>query len=485
MEAYQAFERGDFAGATRAFGMLADRQPRNAELRYMQGVCQLQVGQPEIARQNIQAAIDQRPGETRYYYDLGMCYRMLAQPDEALATFDRMLEISPGHEWGIAGRAEILRMLDRAEEAMAMLEPYAAKGFAEIHPAVAFADLALSLDRCEAALSVVRPFADDERIPQSKRVVAAFKLGDLHRKLGQTDDAFKAYAAANAMIVHGYVPDQVERSITEMINAFDASKIDRMPRSGIDTEKPVFIVGMPRSGTTLVEQILDSHPSFHGAGEMDLLDQQIDRIERSRSCEFALMRHTQLLSSLTLKMGAERYLGVLDAMAPDARRVSDKLPTNFLHLGLIALMFPNARVIHCMRDPMDTCLSCFMQYFGGRHGYCYDLGLLGHFYGQYQRLMAHWKSVLPIEITDVSYEELVANQESESRRLVEFTGLPWDDACLRFHESTRVASTASNEQVRKPMYTSAMQRWKKYESHLGPLRESLEAAGVAVSARDG
>ncbi|MCA9312621.1 MAG: sulfotransferase, partial [Phycisphaerales bacterium] len=182
----------------------------------------------------------------------------------------------------------------------------------------------------------------------------------------------------------------------------------------------------------------------------------------------------QLASKPTVSESARRYREHIREMAPDAARISDKMPTNFLHLGLISCMFPAARVVHCRRDPVDTCLSCWMQHFAGSHPYASDLTHVGLFWNEYQRVMQHWMDVLPNPILEIDYEAVVEQQEEESRRLVDFVGLPWSDSCLHFHESDRVNLTASHAQVRRPIYRSAVRRWKHYEKHLAPLRDALD-----------
>jgi sulfotransferase family protein len=240
-------------------------------------------------------------------------------------------------------------------------------------------------------------------------------------------------------------------------------------------EGPLFIVGMPRSGTSLVEQILASHPQVHGGGELDVMFKAataaMQKLSRQGWAEFP--QYFNRLSLGTADELADIYLQPLIALNPAAQRITDKMPLNFLHVGLIALLFPQSRVIHCRRDPMDTCLSCFMTDFAAGNEFSYDLTALGHFHRQQERLMAHWKSVLDLPIFDVNYEQLVSDPQPQTRRLLEFAGLSWNDKCLRFHENDRFVNTASNEQVRRPMYKSSVQRWKNYEKHLIPLQAAL------------
>jgi hypothetical protein len=234
---------------------------------------------------------------------------------------------------------------------------------------------------------------------------------------------------------------------------------------------------MPRSGTSLTEQILASHPSVEGVGESDAL---ADAAALSLGAEGSLWRAEPrppgALTPTDIHRATAEYARQVLTPNAHAQRVTDKHPMNFWRLGLIPLMFPGAHVIHCVRDLRDTCVSCFAQHFVGDHPWANRLEDLGHFYRQYARLMAHWERLLPevgVRITRAVYEDLVTNPEPESRRLVEFIGLPWDDACARPHESTRITWTHSNEQVRRPVYTSSAGRWERFESHLNPLIDAL------------
>jgi len=179
------------------------------------------------------------------------------------------------------------------------------------------------------------------------------------------------------------------------------------------------------------------------------------------------------ISSATVNLLAENYLKMLGTISRDSLRVTDKMPHNFWHLGLIDILFPKARIIHCVRSPLDTCLSCYFHYFGGEHPYAYDLSDLGNYYRKYHRLMSHWKKVLHIPVLEIEYEAMVTGQEEVTRRLLEFCGLPWVDSCLNFYESNRTVATASSGQVRKPIYSSSIGRWKHYEKYLSPLALAL------------
>jgi len=236
---------------------------------------------------------------------------------------------------------------------------------------------------------------------------------------------------------------------------------------GTESDLPVFIVGLPRSGTTLVEQILASHSRVHGAGELDDAERLAAELGGVLAAGLARGgRFTEGEISFARGLG-EAHLHKLAGLGGNAIRVVDKMPTNFAHLGALAVLFPRARVIHCVRDPRDAILSCYFQNFASEAmNFTFDWDHLTHYWRQYQRLMEHWRNVLPLPMHEVSYEELVRDQEGVSRRLVEWCGLEWEPGCLEFHKTRRTVATASAAQVRQPIHTQAVARWRNYAPHL-------------------
>jgi len=244
---------------------------------------------------------------------------------------------------------------------------------------------------------------------------------------------------------------------------------------GLQSELPVFVVGMMRSGTTLAEQILASHPSVHGAGELQEFASLVGSLPQRLGVSIPYPECMERLDASSIHRLAEPLLEDLRRRGGGAPRVVDKNPLNFLHLGVIAALFPQATIIHCRRDPMDTCVSCYFQNFADPFPFKLDLTRLGHYYRQYERLMWHWSQVLPTRIFELAYEDLVGDQEAVSRRLIQHCGLPWDDRCLGFYQTSRPVRTASALQVRKPIYGTAIGRWQRYAEHLAPLLDALHA----------
>jgi hypothetical protein len=254
-------------------------------------------------------------------------------------------------------------------------------------------------------------------------------------------------------------------AVDRLIEVFTPELFAKLPRADVrGGERPLFIVGMPRSGTTLTEQILASHSQVVGGGELSVLlglGMQIPDYPHG----------VRDLGAKALCGLAVKYLEKLDTVSAASPRVTDKLPFNFLHIGLIALLFPKAAVIHCRRDPVDNALSCFFTGFADQIQFANDLTTIGNYYLDYARLMRHWHAVLPGRIFDLQYEEVVADTERVVRALVAHCGLEWEDACLAFHRTERGVRTPSRWQVRQPMYGSSVARWKRYEKHLEPLLE--------------
>jgi len=264
--------------------------------------------------------------------------------------------------------------------------------------------------------------------------------------------------------------------IDAIIATFDAAYVARAAVAGVASEVPLLIVGMPRSGTTLVEQILASHPAVCGAGELTFWPEQLGRSGAGqRPFPASVAGAGEPLREL-----ASRYLALLTERGGCAARVSDKMPYNFLYLGVIATLLPGASVVHCRRQAMATCFSIYTRDLAGNHPYAYALDDLASAYAGYARLMAHWHEVLPGRIVDVDYEALVAQPEGGIRHLLAQLRLPWDPACLRFHESTRAVTTASQWQVRRPIYGEAREHWRAYATELAPLASALAGYGIAV-----
>ena len=314
----------------------------------------------------------------------------------------------------------------------------------------------------------------DPRLPREDAVHCHFALGNIFDASASSDRAFRHYQAANSLQRRAisYDPDANTELFERLIATYSKDLLERKRSFGNPSRLPVFIVGLPRSGTTLVEQILASHGSIHGAGELESLPGVNHSITRKFRDTTPAPECMALIDGQTVGEFSERYLAELKLRSPTATRVVDKLPGNFVRVGLIKTLFPEAFVVHCTRSPLDTCLSLYFHYFQAL-ACSFDLGELGRYYLDYRRLMAHWQDVFPGGVFEVCYEDLVADPEQTSRSLIDHLDLEWDEACLAFHENERSVMSPSNLQVRRPIYGTSIERWRRYEQHLGPLLEVL------------
>ena len=312
--------------------------------------------------------------------------------------------------------------------------------------------------------------------PVKQQIELQFARAKAYEDVGRYDDSFRVLASGNALKRRQIAYDETATAaVFERIRqVFTPELIQRFRGAGEPSSVPVFIVGMPRSGTTLVEQILASHPQVFGAGELPALGNTLDCLRPAGGAALPLPDLMPNVSAENLRRLGKRYVAKIARLAPAATRIADKMPSNFLFAGLIHLALPNARIIHVFRDPVDTCVSCFSKLFAAGQHHTYDLAELGRYYRRYQALMAHWYRILPAgRILDVRYEDVVANLDGQARRVIAHCGLEWDPRCLAFHDTQRPIHTASASQVRQPLYRTAIGRAQCYEPFLEPLHAAL------------
>jgi hypothetical protein len=312
--------------------------------------------------------------------------------------------------------------------------------------------------------------AKGDEISKGDTMLLHFALGKAFLDTGDSGRAFAHLNAGNRMkrAQISYDPVSTGHWMRSIATVFSADFLERLEGQGAASSKPIFVLGMPRSGTTLVEQILASHPSVHGAGELSYIQNIVNELGNFPSSAAAL-------TPASLRAFGERYLAQTAKLAPGAPHVVDKMPINFAYAGLIRLILPGARLIHSRRDPVDTCLSCYSKLFTAEQSFSYDLAELGQFHRDYQRLTAHWRNVFPPEFfLEVDYESVVEDLEGQARRMLDFLSLPWDPACLAFHETKRPVRTASVNQVRQKLYKSSSGRWRQHKANLGPLLAALQ-----------
>jgi tetratricopeptide (TPR) repeat protein len=418
-------------------------------------------------------AIAQGPGFAPAHFGRGAALFALEDSEGALESYSRTISLDPQNAQAWAHLARTLGVLGRSAQAETAarravgLDPANPEAWCVLASLKRFGPGDPDLERMEAALAKPEVGQAD---PEG-RLNLEFALGRAWLEAGEAGRAFAHLDQANRLERSrlDFDIDAYLATLDAMAGAIDAETIDRLAGAGDPSDQPIFIIGMPRSGTTLVEQILASHPQVQGAGELTLVDRLARRLPGAGE---GLAE--ALLPDIMAALGAE-YASRARALAPGAARLIDKLPGNFAYAGLIHLMLPNARIIHCIRDPLDTCLSCYETRFAKGNPYAYDLRELGRRYLGYAQLMAHWRRLLPPDrFIEVRYEDVVADLEGQARRLLGVCGLGWDEACLEFHSTRREVWTASSSQVRRPLYASSIGRGQACAAYLGPLIEVLE-----------
>jgi tetratricopeptide (TPR) repeat protein len=414
------------------------------------------------------------PRSREAHFNLATALNKTKGLDEAEAEARCAISLDPKLAEGHSLLASILTKLGRFDEAVALLETTLAVKPDSANAIFVLLSISKAHRTREFATRIEGMLAAADR-PAGETATLHFALGRIYDDLGEYGRAFENYQAANKIGLAENSFDSVRwrADVDRLIATFGPDYFP--PRTGFGTtsRRPVFIFGMPRSGTTLVEQIVASHPDVAAGDELEAFPQLIQGLPQRLGTSKLYPECVLDMNQDAAQALAADYLAALDGVSPGAARVTDKNPFNFLHLGVLALLFPGAAFIHCRRNALDTCLSCYFQKFGHRLDFSFRLEDLGAYYRGYWRLMDHWRRVLPVPMLEVDYEELVADQERGSRRIISHCGLEWTDACLAFHRTKRPVATASVWQVRQPIYRTSMERWRHYEPFLGPLQAAL------------
>ena len=468
---------GDLNAAIENYRKAIGLNPDYAEAHSNLGNVLKDLGRFDSAAEYCRRALELNPGNAEANSNLGNILKDIGQFGNAVACYRQALEINPMCDKAILGESQLHMINGEMELAEATI-----KKALKIKPdnlearfLLAQARKTRTGDENLAALVNTEKAVRDHllSLPYQKLVSLYFALGKSFDDLGEYDRAFP-YFAEGCKIKRAtieYNPAQMAQHFNNVMRIFDQATLERLRGAGNPSRVPIFILGMPRSGTTLTEQIIASHPDAHGAGELP----DISVIaQREVAGIHGFPGNILKLDHASLTKWADDYVAGLRRRDPNSRYITDKMPINFWFIGLIHVMLPNARIIHMKRNPVDTCLSCFTKLFNGALNHTYDLAELGRYYVDYARLMEHWRKSLPEgAFLDVQYEDVVSEQEMQARRILDFCGLEWNDACIDFHKTKRSVGTASLSQVRRPIYKSSVERWRSYEKHLGPLLDVL------------
>jgi tetratricopeptide (TPR) repeat protein len=469
---------GQFEEAVRCYQQAIALAPNNAQAHNNLGSLFGVLGQFDAARKCFTQALTLQPDYVEACNNLGNIFAKQGKFEQAVPWYQQALSLKSDdavahHNLGMALKG--LGQFDAARlqfEAALALRP----DFAEAH--FQRADLKTFLPGDADLAALERLAAEPALLPAAKMLHVHFALGKALDDVGDYRRAFDQWLQGGALKRREVDYDEraSEQLLRRIIKTFNPTLFDRLATSGDPAAAPIFILGMPRSGSTLIEQILASHPAVHGAGELPALNLVAHSVPGSAGRPIPFPACVSRLDATGLKRLGQAYLAALPALPDGKSRITDKETGNFWFVGLIHLMLPNARIIHTRRNPVDTCISCFSKLFAAGQIFSYDLAELGRAYRRYSELMEHWRAVLPAGVMlEVTYEDVVDNLPREARRMLEFCGLTWDEHCLSFYETRRSIATASNVQVRRPLYRSSIERWRHYEAHLGPLLDELNA----------
>jgi len=465
---------GHAAAAADCYRKAVAARPDHAAARDNLGTVLAQLGRFSQAEEVFRGTIGRNPFHMRARIGLAETLQETGRLDEAVAVFREALAIRPGDAGilhglgaGLMGKGGLAGAAEGCRRALAAA-PRQAKSW-----------LMLSQVRrqetADADLAAIEALHEEAEADSLDRMQLSFALGKVNDDLGAFDRAFDYFAEGNA-IRRKRVAYDAERTRAEfavMKETFDAAFFEKRKPGPIADDTPIFVVGMPRSGTTLVEQIIASHPQVFGAGELSILKAAVAK-GFPPDMKGGFPAGVRALPDKAFAEAGQAYLDMLHERFAGFRHVTDKMPGNFMLVGFLHMMLPGAKIIHCARNPVATCLSIYKTHFrGDGHLYSYDLAELADFHTLYADLMEHWRTVLPGVVHDVRYEDFVADQEGETRALIEYLGLPWDDAVLSFHTAERQVRTASAVQVRQPMYKGSVELWKRYGDRLKPLIERL------------
>jgi tetratricopeptide (TPR) repeat protein len=469
--------------ALRILGRALEIDPRNVRILLTAARVQVQKGSYGQAEQACRAALAIDPASAAAYATLGEIFLDNDRFQDAVAAFEASLARDPS-SWETRNLyANCLKAVGRLDEALAAFEqtlaenPEAYGCYANMADLVEFTPENRHFREMQAIVAAAPEMSED------RAAALNFAIGKAYDDVGAYEQALDHWQRGAAVRRRQLDYDEAEtfRFFDGIMASYGADFLEKPPFAGNPSQVPVFIVGMPRSGSTLVEQIIASHPRAHGGGETKELSRRLGMV---RGRFPGLPRYPELGLRMTAdqyRIVADGYLGALQAMDPAAERITDKLLTNYYFVGMLHVLFPNAKFIHTERNPIDACLSAYSKLFKDDLPHSYDFGELGRYHLRYQALMAHWRSILPEGVMmSVAYEDVVADVAGQAKRIIDFVGLPWDPACLAFHESARPVKTASVVQVRKPVYATSVERWRRYGPALQPLIDALcgpEATG--------
>lgn len=429
----------------------------------------------EEALQYYEKTIEIEPRQVDAYNRRGNALKNLNRFEEASESYRKAIDLNPSFADAWTGLARLQFELGNFEEAEEHYRKAHSIDPQLVEPLCGLAEI--KGYRVQGQIvSDIEEMLTDEDLSSNELAQLNHAFAKICDEAGRYDEAFLRFSESKKLLKTDFDLESVVASYSALASLFDRKFFASRSGFGLQDERPVFIVGMPRSGTTLVEQILTSHHQIDGLGELRNIHIISMGLGGGIDKPVAFSEAVKLLKSSDAAEMAQKYCEVFSRSKKAAIRLIDKNPHNFEMLGLIALLFPKAHIIHCRRDPLDTCVSMYTHKFSSEHGYNQDLFVLGRYFREYENLMAHWKDALPIQIFEFDYEKIIEDAEALSRSAISFLGLEWDPNCLNYRQQNRRVATPSLWQVRQPIYNKSVGRWRHYEKHLGPLKEALNAS---------
>ena len=447
--------------------------PGYAEAHINLGSLLHESGRREEAVKHYRQALSVNPNIAVAHFNLGFAADESGNPEEAVEHYRRALTLQPDYAEAHNNLGNALDELGHFDAAIDHYER--ARRIRPDYPD-AYRNLA-RLDPGRIRPSELEDLLATGSLSLPDKAQCYFTLGIVYNRAEEFDKAFESFREGNRLNRSSieYDPASWTRHVDLLIDAYSEEFFANIVPEGSGSRRPVFIVGMHRSGTSLVEQILASHPDIYGAGELTTIGRLEASLTEQPGLTTAYPWSMHEFDQATILQCAERYLDEIAARSNDERYVTDKMPGNFLRIGLIRTLFPDCRIVHCKRNALDTCISNYFNAYATGNPYAYDLSELGQFYRDYERLMAHWHRIFGADILDVPYENLVNNEEVTITKLLDYLGLSWDNRCLEFNTNRRSVNNLNSMAVRQPIYTSSIDRWKRYEKHLKPLVDVLNA----------
>lgn len=471
-EAIAEHKSGNYARAEILYKRVLDSHPNHVEAAHYLALIAQEVNRHDVAVRLLEKVASLASDNANIFYNLALSYQQLGQLEFAKSRYLKAIQIDPAMALAYNNLGIIYQQEGMHEKANALfrkaisIDPEFANAYYNLSNSEKFKVKPGFLDNIENLLK-------NNKLPENDAITCHFALGKIYDDLSLYPMAFEHYRSGNQLKNTLFNINAYSRYVDSIIQVFDTPRLKKTSSSLASIGELIFIIGMPRSGTTLVEQIISSHSKVTGGGELGLIGEIIDNIDSHINVDLPYPHCFETIEQHDLAKLADLALIELEKIQPGYLVLTDKTPINFLHVGLIHLLFPNAKVIHCQRDPVDNCLSCYFQNFNRQHHYSNDMKSLGEFYRLQEKLMNHWKSLLPEQIFTIQYETLVKHQEEQTRNLIQFCELEWEDNCMSFNKNQRTVTTASNWQVKQGMYSTSIQRWKNYEPYIHELLVSL------------